>query len=178
MPDSESISDFLQKRGALGILTLLSMEDGQRFSDLDEQLTISSSTLTRRLTEAHGLGLVIPGMNPEETSVNNEYRITTRGKRVARRMENQGLSHAVRTILDYQQDVETELPNLLNWVEAHDEELAQLDDQTPYQDPFGESVVDTGDEPEYDDEFMVEEGFGRVEQWGTDPDEEEDEANE
>lgn len=80
MSDSESISDFLRKRGALGILTLLSMEDGQRFSDLNEQLTISSSTLTRRLTEARGLGFVVPGMNPEETSVNNEYRITTRGK--------------------------------------------------------------------------------------------------
>lgn len=178
MPDSESISDFLQKRGALGILTLLSMEDGQRFSDLDEQLTISSSTLTRRLTEARGLGLVVPGMNPEETSVNNEYRITTRGKRVARRMENQGLSHAVRTIIDYQQDVESELPDLLSWVETHNEELARLDDQTPYQDPFGESAVDTGDEPEYDDEFMIEEDFGRVEQWGTDPDKEEDEADE
>lgn len=166
----ESISDFLQKRGALGILTLLSMENGQRFVDLDEQLTISSSTLTLRLTEARGLGLVIPGMTPEETSVNNEYRITTRGKRVARRMENQGLSHAVRTILDYQQDVESELPDLLDWVENHKEELARLDDQTPYQDPFGESVVNTEDEPEYDDEFMIDEDLGRVEQWGTAPD--------
>ena len=174
MPDSESISDFLQKSGALGILTLLAMEDGQRFSDLDEQLTISSSTLTLRLTEARGQGLVIPGMNPEETSVNNEYRITTRGKRVARQMENQGLTHAVRTILDYQQDVENEMPDLLNWVETHKEELARLDDQTPYQDPFGESVVDVEDEPEYDDEFMVKEDFGRVETWGTDPDHDED----
>ncbi|WP_418285828.1 winged helix-turn-helix transcriptional regulator [Halorubrum sp. DTA46] len=174
MPESESISDFLQKRGALGVLTLLSMEDGQRFSDLDKQLTISSSTLTRRLTEARALGLIVPGMNPEETSVNNEYRITTRGKRVTRRMENQSLTHAVQTILDYQQDVENELPDLLNWVEDHNEELARLDDQTPYQDPFGESVVDPGDEPKYDDEFMVKEDLGRVEQWGTDPDEDED----
>jgi len=156
MAESESISEFLQKRGALGILTLLSMEDGQRFSDLDEQLTISSSTLTRRLTEARGLGLVVPGMNPEETSVKNEYRITTRGKRVARQMESQGLIHAVRTILDYQQEVDRELGELREWVEANRGELARLDDQTPYQDPFGESVIDV-DEPEYDDEFMIEE---------------------
>ena len=53
-----------------------------------------------------------------------------------------------------------------------------MDDRTPYQDPFGESVVDTGDEPEYDDEFMIEEDFGRVEQWGTEPDEEENDADE
>ncbi|MCX2819831.1 winged helix-turn-helix transcriptional regulator [Haladaptatus sp. F3-133] len=178
MPESESISDFLQKRGALGILTLLSTADGRRFKDLDEQLTISSSTLTLRLTEARGLGLVVPGMDTDETSVNNEYRITTRGKRVARRMESQGLIHAVRTILDYQQDVESELPDLLDWVEAHKEELARLDDQTPYQDPFGESVVDTGDDPEYDDERMIKEDFGRVEQWGTEPDGEEDEVGE
>lgn len=177
MPDSESISDFLQKRGALGILTLLSTTDGRRFKHLNEYLTISSSTLTHRLTEARGLGLVVPGMNPEETSVNSEYRITARGKRVARRMENQGLIHAVQTILDYQQDVENELPDLLDWVESHKEELARLDDQTPYQDPFGVSVVDTGDEPEYDDEFMIKEDFGRVEQWGTDPDEEEDDTD-
>lgn len=175
MPDSESISEFLQKRGALGILTLLSMEDGQRFSDLDEELTVSSSTLTRRLMEARGHGLVVPGMTPEETSVNNEYRITTRGKRVAKQMENQGLIHAVRTILDYQHEVENEMPDLLDWVEAHREELARLDDQTPYQDPFGESVVDPGDEPEYDDEFMVEEDFGSVETWGAEPDDDSEE---
>lgn len=84
-------------------------------------------------------------------------------------MENQGLSHVVRTILDYQQDVENELPDLLNWVESHNEELARLDDQASYQDPFGESVVDTGDEPDKEE-------FGRVEQWGTDLDEEEDGA--
>jgi DNA-binding HxlR family transcriptional regulator len=173
MPNAESISDFLQKRGALGILTLLSMEDGQRFSDLDDRLTISSSTLTRRLTEARGLGLVVPGMTPEESSVSNEYRITTRGKRVARRMEHQGLIHAVRTILDYQQDVESELPALLDWVDAHKEELARLDDQTPYQDPFGESIVDTGDEPEYDDEFIVAEDFGRIEEGGANSDQDE-----
>jgi DNA-binding HxlR family transcriptional regulator len=178
MPESESISDFLQKRGALGILTLLSTADGRRFKHLNEYLTISSSTLTLRLTEARGLGLVVPGMETDETSVNNEYRITTRGKRVARRMESQGLIHAVQTILDYQQDVESELPDLLDWVEDHEDELARLDDRTPYQDPFGESVVDTGDEPEYDDEFMVKEDFGRVEQWGTDPDEEENDADE
>ena len=178
MPESESISDFLQKRGALGVLTLLSMEDGQRFKDLDEELTISSSTLTRRLTEARALGLLVPGMNPEETSVSTEYRITTRGKRVARRMENQSLIHAVRTILDYQQEVESELPDLLNWVEDHREELARLDDQTPYQDPFGESVVDAEDDPEYDDEFMIKEDLDRVEQWGTHPDEDESNSDE
>jgi len=80
-------------------------------------------------------------------------------------MENQELIHAVRTILDYQQDIESELPELLDWVEAHTEELARLDDQTPYQDPFGESVADHEEEPEYDEEFMVEEDSGRVETW-------------
>lgn len=73
----ESISDFLQKRGALGILTLLSTEDGQRFTDLDDRLMISSSTLNLRLAEARSLGLVTPGMNTGETSVSNEYQITT-----------------------------------------------------------------------------------------------------
>lgn len=173
MPESESISDFLQKRGALGILTLLSTADGRRFKDLDEQLTISSSTLTLRLTEARGLGLVVPGMDTDETSVNNEYRITTRGKRVARRMESQGLIHAIQTILDYQQEVESEMGDLLNWVKTNQDELARLDDQTPYRDPFGESIVNDEDEPEYDDDSMIKEDFGRVEQWGTEPDEDE-----
>lgn len=171
MSDSESISDFLQNRGALGILTLLSMEDGQRFSDLEEQLKISSSTLTRRLTEARAQGLVVPGMNPKETSVNNEYRITERGKLLARRMENQSLIHAVRTIIDYQQEVENELPDLVDWVNNHKDELAQQDDQTPYQDPFGESLVNTGEDTEFDDEFMENENHGSVEQWGTELDE-------
>ena len=172
------MSDFLQQRGTLGILTLLSMEDGQRFTELEEKLPISSSTLTRRLTEARGHGLVVPGMNPEETSVHNEYRITTRGKRVARQMENQSLIHAVRTILDYQQEVNNKMEDLVSWVESHQEELARLDDQTPYQDPFGESVVNIEDEPEYDDEMLVSEKSEEMRSKRTEPPTEEGNTDE
>lgn len=69
--------------------------------------------------------------------------------------------------------------DLLNWVETNQEELARLDDKTPYQDPFGEDIVGVNEdeEPEYDDEFMNEEDLGRVETWGTRRNEDDDEEN-
>lgn len=53
-PDCDENVPGLEDRFGLGILTLLSTADGRRFKHLDEYLTISSSTLTPRLTEARG----------------------------------------------------------------------------------------------------------------------------
>lgn len=157
----EAISDFLQKRGALALLTVLAAADGFRFTDLEAELTISSSTLSQRLAEARSHGLVTPGMNPSETSVRNEYRITTRGERVVRRMERQGITHACQTILDYTHRIEEEMDGLLEWVTTHQAELARLDDQPAYVDAFGESVTNPVDEEvEYDEEYMGQSGGG------------------
>lgn len=57
----KAISDFLQKRGALALLTVLAAADGFRFTDLEAELTISSSTLSQRLAEARVTGLSHPG---------------------------------------------------------------------------------------------------------------------
>ena len=150
----EAISDFLQKRGALALLTVLAAADGLRFTDLEAELTISLSTLSQRLAEVRSHGLVTPGMSPSETSVRNEYRITTRGERVVRRMEQQGITHACQTILDYTHRIEEEMDGLLGWVDTHEAELARLNETPAYLDAFGEDLVVTDDEVSYDDEFM------------------------
>lgn len=154
----ESISDYLGKRGSIGLLTLLSMEGGMRFSDLEDELTISSSTLTRRIAEARGHGLVIPEMDPQETSVKDLYRITDRGALVARQMERQSITTACRTVLDYQHKIDEEMGDLIDWVDANQERLAGLNDEAPFHDSFGENITDRGGDPEYPDEFMEDSG--------------------
>lgn len=166
----ESISEFLEKRGAMGILVQLSTEGSQRFTDLDNALFISTATLTKRLGEARELGLVTPGMDPKETSVDDEYRITDRGKLLSRRMERQGMLHRYRTILDYRRQIEREMADLQAWIAEHQDDFAELDGTTPYQDAFGEPIPDRGPDPEYPDEFMEEETL-------TKPDDDDEEEN-
>lgn len=156
----ESISDFLQKRGSIGVLSLLQSGGGQRFTDLDEKLNISSATLTTRIGEARDLGLVTPEMDESDYSVGNQYRITDRGQAVTREMDRLGIVHAKLTILDLQKQIDEELPNLLDWLKEQREELARLEDQHPYRDAFGQDLTNmTADEEKREnvEEFLEKE---------------------
>lgn len=190
----ESISEFLQKRGSLAILTLLTTEGGQRFTDLDNEIDVSTSTLTKRLGVARDLGLVIPGQKLGDTSVGNEYRITDRGQMVARQMERQGIVHRYRTIMENRKRIDEEMGDLVEWVDENQEQLAGLNDREPYQDRFGEGLpgLNVDEEPEYPDEYMIDSGpkdddstdedevpeeLQPYEVWGEEPDEDDDDED-
>jgi len=77
--------------------------EAKQFKHLNERLHISSSTLTKRIGEAKGLGLITPEIDDRETSVNNLYRITERGQYVVAKMERLDIVHAYRTMLSTSQ---------------------------------------------------------------------------
>lgn len=152
MPDS--ISEFCNSRGGLGLLILLE-DEAQRFTDLSEVLHISQSTLTRRLAQARDLGLVTPEIDEDETSVDDQYRITERGAFIVKKAGEFDLVHAYRTMLDMHHKIEDGKEDLNQWLDDEQvlEQLARYDDQDPYIDPFGEEVTGYNeDEPEDIDE--------------------------
>jgi len=158
MPDS--LSEFCNSRGGLGLLILLD-SDAKRFTDLRELLHISQSTLTRRLAQARDLGLITPEIDEGETSVDDQYRITERGAFIVKKAEEVDLVHTYRTMLDMHHKVKSGKEDLDQWLDNEhvQEQLAMCDDKDPYVDPFGENVTGYNeDEPEeIDDEFFTRE---------------------
>lgn len=158
MPDS--ISEFCNTRGGLGLLILLDSE-AQRFTDLSEFLHISESTLTIRLKQARDLGLVTPEIDESGTSVDDQYRITERGAFIVKKAGELDMVHAYRTMLDMYHKVEDGREDLNHWLDTEQvmRRLARCDDKDPYVDAFGEDVTGYEEEvpEELDDEFFTRE---------------------
>lgn len=147
---AETLSDYVQRRGSLGVLIVLK-RGPHRFTDLADALHISDSTLTERLGEARDLGLITPEINEQETTVSEQYRITERGQYIVRKVEQVQIEHAYRTFLDMYHQIETGREELLKWLddEAVQEELARQSEVDPYVDPFGHDVTEDGSERRY-----------------------------
>lgn len=151
---AETLSDYFQRRGSLGVLIVLKSEPN-RFTDLSDTLHISDSTLTERLGEARDLGLITPEINEEESSVSGQYRITERGQYVAQKLEKIGIEHAYLTFLDMYDDIEDGRENLVEWLddEGIQKEIAQQSEVDPYVDPFGHDVTGREDNGSSDRRF-------------------------
>lgn len=139
---AETLSEYLQSRGGLGVLVVLKT-GAQRFTDLKNHLHVSESTLTKRLGEARSLGLITPEIDEKETSVSGQYRISERGQYVIAKAERLDVLHAYRTMLDMHQTVEGGKDELSDWVQDEEvkTELARRSDEDPYVDPFGEDIT-------------------------------------
>jgi hypothetical protein len=107
-------------------------------------LHISDPTLTYRLVKACGLGLVTPEIDEQETSIGDQYRPSERGALVVKTLEQSGVTHAYRTMLDMHQQVKDGRSDLDGWLDDEETEakLARCNDQDPYVDPFGEDLTE------------------------------------
>lgn len=148
MPDT--LSDYFTGRGSIGLLIVLK-GGPHRFTDLENTLHISTSTLTQRLGEARDFGLIVPEIDEKETSVDDQYRLTERGQFIVSKLERLDVVHAYRTMLDMHETVETGRGELVDWVtdEEVQEEIARRSETDPYVDPFEHNVTDDGEERRY-----------------------------
>lgn len=148
MPDTAS--NYFDNRGSLGVLILLKGEP-QRYTDLQDALHISTSTLTYRLGEARDFGFVVPEIEEKQTSVNDLYRLTERGQFIVSKLERLDVVHAYKSLLEAHDTIETGRDALLEWVSDDDvkEELARQSETDPYVDPFGHDVTEDGVDRRY-----------------------------
>jgi DNA-binding HxlR family transcriptional regulator len=147
----ETLSEYFQRRGSLGVIIVL--KDGpHRFTDLADALHISDSTLTKRLGEARDLGLIVPEMDEQETSVEGQYRITERGQYVVGKLEQLDVVHAYRTFLDMYHQIEDGTDKLVDWVddERVKAEFSRKSETDPYIDPFGYNVTEENPDRRYE----------------------------
>lgn len=87
----EEIVEFLSRTGAVGVLREVNLMAGSRFTDLEESVDVSSSTLSTRLGEARDLGLLELKLENTEEGTNRHYALTGLGRRVYNQMEQRGI---------------------------------------------------------------------------------------
>ena len=85
----EDIADFLSRTGSVGLLHEVSplKDKGSRFSELDDKVDVSSSTLTKRLDEGCELRILEVQMESTAYGSNKGYVLTGIGRRLRDRME-------------------------------------------------------------------------------------------
>ena len=159
----ETVQEFVDARGGIGVLILLSREP-MRFKDLKTELTVSPGTLDKRLDEARNLGLATMKWQEGEKPHKYQNWITERGEFLVRKMEREGLVHQYLTMIDAQSKVKDGKSQLQSWLEDDEvrEVLARCADDDPYVDEFGQDITGgSTDNIEYEDEFLIQESSNK-----------------
>lgn len=121
-----SIAAFLRRKGAIELMCVVDGDDSSgRFSEIDEALVISHSTLSKRLDEAQALGLINVSLN-ESTSVNGHiYRTTNLGKNVKRQLIEEGVPKTRTKLRTVEELFEEQSKEVLEWAEELDAKLVE-----------------------------------------------------
>lgn len=105
MAEIEELIDFLEREGSLHIIADLG-EEPWRFTDLEERIPISTSTLANRLEEGVRLNLFELDRVVDEDSDRKVYQLTTSGRNAYKGLEHHGGVEASRKTREGQATLE------------------------------------------------------------------------
>jgi DNA-binding HxlR family transcriptional regulator len=135
-----SIAAFFRRKGAVELLCIADKRDFQgRFTDLDDEINVSHSTLSKRLNEAQELSLITVGINPEASSPENVYMTTPFGEEIQSEMRELGLPRTYEKLRTIEELFAEGSEDLVGWAENLDAELAEkaAEYSTQVEDPDG-----------------------------------------
>jgi DNA-binding HxlR family transcriptional regulator len=76
-----SIAAFLRRKGGIELLCVMNRDySSGRFTDLDEEINVSHTTLSKRLGEAQDIGLIDVAVNHNPGATGTVYHITDLGR--------------------------------------------------------------------------------------------------
>ena len=171
---AETLEEFLRAKGSVGFIALL-YERSRTYSELESEIEITSSTITRRRSDADNLDLITVDLESDEHGTKHVYALTDLGKAVGDRMATKGIISSYYQMRGRQKEIEEKTKELVEWAEENplnyvkfdvprEERLAPRDDpdtESELEDvraakETGNDETDTDtegvDEPEEDDE--------------------------
>lgn len=177
MPSADD--SFFYSKGAVGLLSALN-ERGKTYGELEEDLNISTSTLTKRINEAIDIGVVrirrsARGMHPR-----NEYHLTDMGEFWVEEMAKMGIVSNWQSMRTHQKKLDELVPEFIEFMEEHksmfldfpeasQDQLVESDDVTHEVDEEA-AMEDAQFVPEDEDsdegEENVDDSLKPVEVWG------------
>jgi len=111
----ETLVEFLQLKGSVGLIALL-YERPRAYSELESEIEITSSTITRRRIDADHLGLLTVELESDEHGTKHVYTLTDLGKYVAERMANKGIVSSYHQMRGRQKEIEQKTEEIVEWV--------------------------------------------------------------
>lgn len=121
-----SIAAFFRRKGAVELMCIADKRDFQgRFTDLDDEINVSHSTLSKRLDEAQELSLITVGINPEANSPETVYMTTPFGEEIQSEMRELGLPRTYEKLRTIEELFAEGSEDLVRWAESLDAELAE-----------------------------------------------------
>lgn len=134
-----SLVEFLQLKGSVGMVALL-YERSRSYSELESEIEITSSTISRRRKDAVHLGLLTLDFENDEHGGKHVYKLTDLGNYVAERMANKGIVSSYFQMRDRQKEIENKTEQFAGWVQENpsnfiDFEAAREERITPREDP-------------------------------------------
>lgn len=114
----EAIAEFLSRTGAVGLLREAPplKSHGCRFTEFDEKLSISSSTLSKRLDEACELQLLKIELESTDYGANSMYVLTGAGANLRSEMDQRGIFRIYDKIQTLEEELDESVEDLREWV--------------------------------------------------------------
>ena len=122
IPDTEereeAIADFLSRTGAIGVLNEVPplKYQGRRFTEFNENVDVSSSTLSKRLDEACESDLLKVELESTDYGSNNMYVLTGTGRNLRDQMEHMGVLRTYSKIQTLEEELDESVGDLREWV--------------------------------------------------------------
>lgn len=113
-PDVEAVADFLERKGAIGLLSTAN-RSGRRFRYLEEHVDVSTATLSKRLKEAEQIGLVKLHAKRIDNRVRNVYYLSPLGEALHYEMHQAGIVQLYRDIQQKKNKLNEQKQNLIEW---------------------------------------------------------------
>lgn len=117
---SLDIAGYLDGEGAAGILLRLDTKHGLLNGELEEQLHISPTTLSKHISEAKRLDLIKQTRRAGDHGNAKRYVLTERGGAVAYELQEHDLDDAYERLFQAHQDLEVGKEIVKNWLKDAD----------------------------------------------------------
>jgi hypothetical protein len=126
--DSDGIAAFLRKPGSIELLLVVSA-NGATYSEIVEKTKIVDSTVNTRRAQALELNLITGDSETDGGKVNRFYALTPLGMAVCQRIYSMGLGGVFWKLQGLREQYNELSTNLIDWVEADGEVLAERGNQ-------------------------------------------------
>lgn len=123
--ESISPAEYLDQQGAVALLCTID-PGGSRFTELADALSMSRTTLSRRLDEAQEHGLIAPQEVTDDRRAAHEYALTEAGARLRMLLDQGGVTSTYRSLTHHRQQLEEQVAGVGEWLERN--ELHEMSD--------------------------------------------------
>lgn len=122
-----SLQEFLQRKGAIGLLSLLH-ERPMTYSEIKPEIEVTSDTIIERRDEAAELGLLNISLGEADQGTKRVYHLTDMGEALTEQMAREGLIRNYRKMRTLEQLVDEQTDELVEWVQENPSQLLAFEE--------------------------------------------------